>query len=227
MLRKLIFASLFGAVLCAVEPTHAPILVELFTSEGCSSCPPADLVLEQLDPQVIVLSEHVDYWNQLGWKDPFSSHAFTLRQEAYTRQLKADGPYTPEMIVDGAAEFNGSDTVRALQELRKAAKQPKATIRMTPGSAGLQVQVGDSPHAGNVYLAIADNAAVSQVAAGENHGKRLHHVAIVRSIRKLGTVKKGGEFSQSVAAPGPGQRAIVFVQESDIGPVYGAAVWTP
>ncbi|HWC95253.1 MAG TPA: DUF1223 domain-containing protein [Candidatus Sulfopaludibacter sp.] len=224
-MRKLIFASLCGAVLCAVEPTRAPILVELFTSEGCSSCPPADKVLEQLDPQVIVLSEHVDYWNQLGWKDPFSSHAFTQRQEAYARQLSTEGPYTPEMVVDGGAEFNGSDRARALQELNKASKRPKATIHLTRSRDGLQVDVADSPHAGAVFLALAENSAASQVAAGENNGRRLHHVAILQSLRKLGTVKKAGGFSQSVALPSPSQRVIVFVQEADLGPIYGAAIW--
>lgn len=226
MVRKLIFAGLCGVVLCAVEPTRAPILVELFTSEGCSSCPPADRVLEQLDPQAIVLSEHVDYWNQLGWKDPFSSHAFTQRQEAYTRQLKVDGPYTPEMVIDGAAELNGSDTVRAVQELRKAGQRSKASVRIARSGDSLQVDIADSPHSGNVYLALAENSAASQVAAGENNGRQLHHVSILRSIRKLGSVKKGAGFAQAIPVPASGQRAIVFIQESDLGAVYGAAVWT-
>jgi hypothetical protein len=198
--------------------------VELFTSEGCSSCPPADGVLEQLDPRAVVLSEHVDYWNQLGWKDPFSSRAFTTRQEAYAARFHTDGPYTPQMVVDGTAEFNGSDGARALHEIAAAAQRPKAVVRIALAANGLQVQVADAPHSAAVMLAIADNSAASQVAAGENSGRQLHHVAIVRSLRKLGSVKKGGSFSQTVAPPGPGQRVIVFLQDGDAGVVYGAAV---
>ncbi|SPE43469.1 conserved exported hypothetical protein [Candidatus Sulfopaludibacter sp. SbA3] len=225
MLRNLVIALLCVAAVYATEPARQPVLVELFTSEGCSSCPPADRLLEQLDRQAIVLSEHVDYWNQLGWKDPFSSHAFTQRQEDYGRQLKTQGPYTPQMVVDGATEFLGSDSSRALQELSKAGQRPKAAVHISRTPAGLQVEVADAPHSATVFLALADNSASSQVAAGENNGRRLHHVAVVRSIRKLGAVKKGSGFSQAVALPGPEQRAVVFVQESDQGPIDGAAVW--
>ncbi|MDR3702873.1 MAG: DUF1223 domain-containing protein [Candidatus Sulfopaludibacter sp.] len=227
MLRNLVPLIFCGAVFCATEPTRVPVLVELFTSEGCSSCPPADHILEQLDPQVIVLSEHVDYWNHLGWKDRFSSHAFTQRQEDYARLLHPDGPYTPQMVVDGTTEFNGSDSARARQALTAAAQRPKAAVRIARNGSGLQVDVSDAPHAAGVFLAIADNSAESQVGAGENHGRRLHHVAILRSLRKLGSIKKGGVFSQLVEAPGPSQRAVVFVQEPELGAIEGAAAWVP
>ncbi len=227
MLRNLVSLIFCGAVLCATEPVRAPVLVELFTSEGCSSCPPADRILEQLDPQVVVLSEHVDYWNHLGWKDRFSSHVFTQRQEDYARLLHLDGPYTPQMVVDGITEFNGSDTARARQALTAAAQRPKAGVRIARTASGLQVEVTGAPHAGGVYLAIADNSAESQVGAGENHGRLLRHVAILRTLRKLGAVKKGGAFSLVVDAPGPSQRAVIFVQEADLGAIDGAAVWVP
>ena len=227
MLRNLIFLGVCGAVLSATEPARVPVLVELFTSEGCSSCPPADRILEQLDPQVVILSEHVDYWDHLGWKDRFSSHAVTQRQEDYARLLHLDGPYTPQMVVDGTTEFNGSDGARARQVLTAEAQRPKAAVRIARTASGLQVDVTGAPHSAGVYLAIADNAAESQVGAGENHGRLLHHVAILRTLRKLGSVKKGGAFSQLVEAPGPAQRAVVFVQESDLGAIEGAAVWVP
>ena len=227
MLRKLVFLAVCGAVLSATEPSRLPVLVELFTSEGCSSCPPADRILEQLDPQVVVLSEHVDYWDRLGWKDRFSSHSVTQRQEDYARLLHLDGPYTPQMVVDGTTEFNGSDGARARQVLTAEAQRPRAAVHIARTAAGLQVDVSGAFHSAGVYLAIADNSAESQVGAGENHGRLLHHVAILRTLRKLGSVKKGGAFSQVVEAPGPAQRAVVFVQEPDLGAIEGAAVWVP
>ncbi len=227
MLRNLIFLGVCGAILSATEPARVPVLVELFTSEGCSSCPPADRILEQLDPQAVILSEHVDYWNHLGWKDRFSSHAVTQRQEDYARLLHLDGPYTPQMVVDGTTEFNGSDGARARQVLTAEAQRPKAAVRIARTASGLQVDVTGAPHSAGVYLAIADNSAESQVGAGENHGRLLHHVAILRTLRKIGSVKKGGAFSQLVEAPGPAQRVVVFVQESDLGAIEGAAVWVP
>ena len=226
VVRSIVLSFLSAFLLSsAVEPTRAPVLVELFTSEGCSSCPPADKLLEQLDPHVIVLSEHVDYWNHLGWKDRFSSHAFTQRQEDYARQLHVDGPYTPQMVVDGATEFNGSDGARAQQVLTAAAQRPKATVRIARTATGLQVDVTDAPRSASVYLAVADNSDASQVAAGENNGKQLRHVAVLRSLRKLGSVKKGSTFSQAIELPAASQRAVIFVQESDQGAVDGAAVW--
>src|SRR5450759_466000 len=118
MFRNLLLAA-FGASLLAAgaDSSRAPILVELFTSEGCSSCPPADGLLESLDRQAIVLSEHVDYWDGLGWRDPFSGHANTQRQETYARGFGIEGPYTPQMVIDGVTEFVGTDARRAMDEI--------------------------------------------------------------------------------------------------------------
>lgn len=138
MLRNLCVAiGCLALSATAADPAFSPVLVELFTSEGCSSCPPADHLLAQLDPSAIVLSEHVDYWDHQGWKDRFSSHAFTERQENYARRFRLDGPYTPEMVVDGAAEFVGSDSQRAVEEIGKARSRPESTLawREPPGGS--------------------------------------------------------------------------------------------
>ena len=208
-------------------PSRSPVLVELFTSEGCSDCPPADRVLQQLDPYVVVLSEHVDYWDHQGWRDRFSSHEFTVRQEEYARRFQIESPYTPQMVVDGAAQFVGSDARRAKEELARAGQKPKARITLAPDPGGVRVTVADSPDSGSVFLALAQDSAASDVSAGENRGRHLVHTSVLRNLRKIGTVKRGGDFSQIVPLPASRQadeqRIVVFAQMGTVGPVFGAA----
>jgi hypothetical protein len=213
-------------VLTAAAPTRAPILVELFTSEGCSSCPPADKVLTSLDSQVIVLGEHVDYWDHQGWRDPWSSHANTVRQETYARRFGIDGPYTPQMVIDGSVEFNGSEGRRAADEIAKAGKREKDAIRLRRTASGLEIETDAMSHGSNIMLAVAPASGDSQVKAGENNGRHLQHVAMVKSLRRVGTAKKGVAFRQTVELPGDAasMRLVVFAQDGDAGPVYGAAI---
>src|SRR5689334_16426960 len=142
------------------------VLVELFTSEGCSSCPPADALLERLDrsqpvpgAQVVVLSEHVDYWNHIGWADPYSSPAFSARQEQYARRFRTQGPYTPQMVVDGRTEFVGSDARAAESAIRDAVRQPKAAVHITTGEAAADIEIDPLPagrvHKAGVFVAYA------------------------------------------------------------------------
>lgn len=225
-----ILLLLSGALLTTCfGQSRSTVLVELFTSEGCSSCPPADHLLEKLDPQVIVLSEHVTYWNQGGWKDPFSSPAFTARQQAYGRSLNLDGVYTPEMVVDGEAEFNGSDSRQAAEAIAKAVQKKKADVRIARIDAGLRVEIEAPPGAADLFLALAEDSAASQVSAGENSGRHLHHVAVVRSIQKIGSTKRGASFSRMLELPGTAatQRIIVFLQESGPGRISGVAMLPP
>src|SRR5690242_9785709 len=128
----MMWTSLMLMLLCGALWAEAPVLVELFTSEGCSSCPPADLLLARLEStqpvpgaRIIVLSEHVDYWDRLGWRDPFSSRQFTARQQDYAQVLHDNGPYTPQMVVDGGAGFVGSESAQALRTIAQAARAPK------------------------------------------------------------------------------------------------------
>jgi hypothetical protein len=224
-LLALVFLSLFSA-LATGESGRAPVLVELFTSEGCSSCPPADRLLTQLDPRAIVLGEHVDYWDRLGWRDRFSSAAFTERQENYSRKFHLESVYTPEMVVDGAAELNGSDGPKAAEEIARAAQRGKARLQISRTDAGLNVSVEAAPRSSDIFLALADADATTDVGNGENKGRQLHHVAVARSIRKIGSVKRGGGFQKVVELPaGSGaQRIIVFLQDGGSGDVSGAAM---
>src|SRR5205807_1864042 len=150
----LLLGSVFLLGAFVFKPAPGPaqrkaVIVELFTSEGCSSCPPADELLGRIGGQeslngatIIPLGFHVDYWNSLGWQDRFSSHAYTERQEQYVRKFKLEGPYTPQMVVDGASEFVGNSSLRAQAALAEAAtRPPEADIRISAGEAGrLQVQ---------------------------------------------------------------------------------------
>jgi len=224
--------------------TATPILIELFTSEGCSSCPPADAWLQQMDvtqpipgAQAIVLSEHVDYWNHDGWTDPYSSAFFTDRQSAYVRALQGSSPYTPEMVVNGGAEVQLSDQAQITKVLVGAAKAQQLpvaigglTVDGTSLHAHIDVDGATSRHNADVYAVVALNHAESQVLHGENGGRQLMHAAVALELVKVGKLEKGKPFRQDFQAkikPGVNPnnlRLVVFVQESGPGPVLGAAV---
>ena len=226
---------------------RTPVLVELFTSEGCSSCPPADQLLEALDRQptagaeLIVLSEHVDYWNHIGWKDPYSRHFFSDRQNGYARRFGLDSVYTPQMVVDGSAQFVGSDSTKAAMAFASAERKPKIPVRLSrighDASGGLQayLEVGKLQSLqgwseAEVYIAVALNRAESQVSSGENAGRRLAHTAVVRSLTRIGVLRQGHTMTQDVhlklesGADLNNLRLIGFVQEPRQGRVLGATI---
>ena len=229
--------------------TATPVLLELFTSEGCSSCPPADNYVRQADRlqpipgvHLIVLSEHVDYWDHDGWKDPYSSAAFTERQSDYVHALGLSTPYTPQIIINGNEVLKGD--ARQIKELyAKAAADPKVDVRI--GSVSVEGQPPDmvrvhvdadgtaTKHSADVFVAVALDHAESQVLAGENGGRHLTHVAVVEEIKKVGKLDKGKNFSQDVqlklksGADPKNLRVIAFVQESGPGKVLGAAMEKP
>ena len=227
MLRNLLLAAFCFAFsgVAGDPPQRWPVLVELFTSEGCSSCPPADRQLQELDHHVIVLSEHVDYWDHQGWKDRFSSPEFTARQENYASLFHLDSPYTPQMVVDGAAQFTGGDRRRAVDEINKASDRPKATVVLERTLSGdVRVDIEDSPRDGDIWMAVADESDTTRVAGGENRGRTLAHVAVVRSLKKIGIIRRGGTFSKVVglAKTDHTRRIVVFVQEAGQTRVVGA-----
>ena len=237
-MRKLSLVSvLLLATLCAAQ-TKTPVLVELFTSEGCSSCPPADQLLIRLEREqpvagadVIVLGEHLDYWDQLGWRDRFSSSRFTDRQQTYANHFGINGPYTPQMIVNGSVELVGNDSDKALQTIQRAA-HPSASlpaIHIERAGDHLHVAVTGAGSRGvNVLCAITERDLSTRVGDGENRGRELHHTAVVRDLRKLGTTRDGRFESDYPLHFSPdwrpeNLRAVVFLQNGNAGPISGAA----
>ena len=239
----------------ALEPgdgVRSPVIVELFTSEGCSSCPPADIILTQLQKiqpvagaEVIALSEHVDYWNYIGWSDPFSSAAFSARQETYAQAFRQERIYTPQMIVDGQTEFVGNSMNKAQEAIAKAARSPKAGVKISlpqtkpereNQAIKLSVSVKNVPpvnqgDVAEVILAITENNLSSNVSRGENSGRKLAHTAVVREMRALGGVdpatKSFDSETTAVIADGwkrDDLRVVVLVQERAHRRVLGAGV---
>lgn len=225
-----------------------PILVELFTSEGCSSCPPADEFVQKLDTlqpvpgaQLIILSEHVDYWDHDGWKDPNSSHALTERQDSYVHALRQSTPYTPEIIVDGTKELKISDAHDVETVFQQAAAAAKIPVHITevavnkdaPNTLRAHVDADASAdeHNADLFLAIALDHVDSQVLRGENGGRHLTHVAVVQQIAKIGKLSRGKSLAQDVQLKlKPGMsldqiRVVAFAQEPGPGKLLGAAMW--
>lgn len=214
---------------------RSPVLVELFTSEGCSDCPPADAFLATLDQsqplpyaQLIVLSEHVDYWDSDGWRDPYSSHDLTMRQQDYVDHLHLQTAYTPQMVIDGDAQLVGSDQKTAFADIEKAAAVHLALIQLSGISANddkhVRMQIDISPAAvpgdkisGDVWVALADDSDQSNVKAGENAGHVLNNIAVVRHLSRVGKVHQGA-FSASPSLSTEGAnlhnlRIVAFVQQ--------------
>lgn len=211
-------------------------LVELYTSEGCSSCPPADAVVAKIEKDsagkpVYILAYHVDYWNHLGWKDQFSSADYSKRQRDYAHYLKTDGIYTPQIVVNGKTEFVGSEEAT----LRKAIStnlQNGATTKINLDAvdinakqATLKYNIGNNDKNAVLQVAVVEKSATSKVAAGENNGRTLAHVQIVRKLQSV--MSPAGEGSVNVTLPGGFNsrtwEIIGFLQNKSTGTVTGAA----
>jgi hypothetical protein len=216
-----------------------PVLVELFTSEGCSSCPPADRVLSQLDKEqsnaeaeIITLALHVDYWNYLGWKDEFSSKSYSERQNGYAQHFKLDSSYTPQMIVDGQTQFVGSNLGTANKAISDSAKNQKANIEISKANDKLKVKIIDAPTHDDsyVWLAIAEDDLKTNVRRGENGGKTLDHVSVVREMKMLGNLPVADKSFESETAlqynpvwKKENLKFVVFVQGKDSKKIFGAS----
>jgi hypothetical protein len=250
---------IFGLVAAGLAGAQTPVVVELFTSEGCSSCPPADQVLSRLEltkytlagrakqqqisippgVEIITLGEHVDYWDELGWKDRFSSPLFSARQQDYGKAFHLESVYTPQIVVNGQKEVLGSDS-RAVQDaINKAWREPHAEV--TIGMASVQTvsftvsKLPPGSHEADILLGVTENGLVTPVYGGENSGRQLVHAAVVRSLTSLGRLdpKQPGEYS-GVAQLNLRQdwnrgnlRLVLFVQDRTNRRILGAAAIKP
>jgi hypothetical protein len=240
-LSLLIPAAATANAQTGAKPERSPVLVELFTAEGCSSCPPADALLgklEHLQPvngaQIIILGEHVDYWDKDGWRDRFSSPDNTARQTEYATKLHVSDNYTPQMIVDGTDQFLGSDAQHAVKSITTAAQTPKISLTVTNVTVdgrrvSAEVSAPPFPYKGDLYAALVDPVDTTDVKKGENGGKHLEHAGVVRTMQRIGSLKdlaagprKFNLNAPSDAVPGS-MRVVVFAQRSDMGPIVGVA----
>jgi hypothetical protein len=229
MIKTLAGFATLGLVLAAAPVAAAgrPVVVELFTSEGCSSCPPADALLAELAtrPDVLALSFHVDYWDRLGWKDPFSSAAATARQRHYAELLGLGNVYTPQIVVDGRWQAVGSDRSEVEQAIDAARHLPAAvpvTLAIDHGRARVTLGAAGAAAAGSVILIGFDRRHVDTVKGGENDGRALAHVDVVRGIAEIDRFD-GKERTIEAPIGWHADRLAVLVETED-GLVLGAAV---
>lgn len=238
------------AATAAGEPL-TPVLVELFTSQGCSSCPPADAVLRSLERNqpvdgvlIVPLSEHVDYWNRLGWRDPFSSPRFSDRQRAYAGVLDIPSIFTPMVVVDGRFVVVGSESGDVRRAIVEAAATPKLPLAVqVAGDAASRVvevtaTVGSAEplHGSNetgVWLAITETGVATDIMGGENLFRRLRHTGVVRHLERLGTRtipptgrapwRLTGRLRIEPDWERSNLSAVVFLQDTRTSAVLGAA----
>jgi len=234
-------AAIVVGSICAISPCagQQPIVVELFTSEGCSSCPPADALLTSLARQrtavkgidLILLGEHVEYWNGQGWNDRFSASNYTQRQYEYVRRLHLATAYTPQVVVDGRLQTAGGNANKVQSDIVEEARTPKpATVSLSLIAPDkLRVTVTDtSAGKRQVLLAVTEDNLSTTVKGGENGGRVLKHDAVVRELRALGDVSNG-TFDKTVTLPHKSDwkqadlRAVVLVQDTGSGVIDGAA----
>ncbi len=211
-----------------------PVILELFTSQGCSSCPPADRIVREIadDPalrgKVIPLAYHVDYWDRPEWRDPFSSREWSRRQMFYTRSFRLDSAYTPQMVVNGSRQFVGShasDLQQAIAEQSQQAAFGTVSIAVANGQATVVANV-TSGKPTDIVLAIVEREAKMKIEGGENAGRAADDAAIVRRLTRVDTIAKGATrkvVPLNVDRAWRGVTAVVFLQERATLAIRGAS----
>ncbi len=219
--RGLLTASLSLPFAAHASPV-TPVVLELFTSQGCSSCPPADALLGELTkrPGVIGLAWHVDYWNGLGWRDPFAKPEWTQRQQSYATHLRGE-VYTPALVVNGAAMVVGSDRSAVLQAI-DTATPPAVNVTLRRASSGLTMEMGATATPVSGLLATYDREQTTQVGAGENQGRRLVDYRVVREVTRLDALA-----TRMVLPMVPDDRGVVLLVQDASWRVIGAAELPP
>jgi hypothetical protein len=251
LLLAVIATGTLSASVRPASPTSAPrtpVLVELFTSEGCSDCPPADALLRRLvadqpieGVEIVGLGDHVDYWDRLGWRDPFSAAVFSERQSQYEASVfRSNSVYTPQIVVDGFLESVGSDVATVTRNIRTAARQRKATLtlavtQMSAASVGINLrafvpaQVERRGEA-DLVVAVTEDGLTTQVERGENHGRTLSHSAVVRAVTSVGRIRAEDQTASLNAVLKLGKdwnpnhiRLVAFVQEQASRRILGTS----
>jgi hypothetical protein len=225
------------------DPAPTPVLVELYTSEGCSSCPPADALVDELarlqpveGVEVVALGFHVDYWNSLGWADPFSSADHSARQALANEALGRDGVFTPQVLVNGRRSLVGSDGEALRRALGRERERSPASVALSARASGDRLELSvavDGPtavaagEAAEVWVAVTEAGLSTEVRRGENAGRTLRHAPVVRRLLRLGQLPSSGPLTTSVELPAGWRRerlkAVAFVQERKGRQVLGVA----
>jgi hypothetical protein len=216
------------------------VVVELFSSEGCSSCPPADAFVARLDRDqpvegatVIPIEEHVDYWDDLGWRDPYGSPAHGARQRQYASVLDDHGVFTPEVVIDGRFVMPTGDEAAARRLIQEAARGAKARVTLAREGDHLAIDVAGAPASASdpaeIWLAVTESNLATEVPRGENAGRRLVHAPIARALRRIARIDGSAAHAEATLERGASWkagalRAVVFVQLASSRRIVGAAV---
>ncbi|MET4805746.1 DUF1223 domain-containing protein [Limibacillus sp. MBR-115] len=236
LLTVWVFALVLGAYLLggghpvnAADPAaKTPVVVELYTSQGCSSCPPADQLLAELatDETIVALSLHVDYWDYIGWQDPFSDPLYTDRQRAYLASLSNRFIYTPQIIVDGRWDVVGSRRNQVREAIEKARGTPKIPIVLE--RERLTIPAGHAPDGGaTIWMAFFDQKHETEVRAGENNGRKITNAHVVRKLVKIGEWNGAAvtmDLNMEAAIADGRDGCAVLLQSNETGPIIGAAL---